>query len=378
MISAISPLDRDACNYFFLTQRGTSCEYFSKLGIVATVPGLPQFDHGVFSYYRGWRWLVLLREFLYIPFLFVGWAKIFSKKKKIDIVHVNDYVNIFSGLILSALFRAKLVVHVRCLVNKNDNLIRTKLLHFLLRRFPHEIICIDRCVRRTLPKDLPCEVIHNGLNVDQSDLTNVRHRRNREVLKVGFVGNMLHQKGILDLLQAARICRDKNFNVEFHVFGDAAKKIGGWRGQLLRLLGLKQDVKQNIYDYMTKNDLFGVVQLHGFSDDLKNVYKSIDIICFPSHLNATGRPVIEAAYFGRPSIVAVENPTNDTLIHGQTGLSVPACSPNSLADAIGFFAENNDELLSMGEGAKKLAISHYDQTQNSLSVMFIYKKLMGW
>lgn len=376
MISAIPLIDKKTCNCFFLTQKGTSCNYFSRLGVVVDVPGLPQFDHGVFSYYRGWRWLVLIREFLYVYCLLIGLVRIARKEKNIDIVHINDYVNIFSGVLLSVFFKAKLVVHVRCLVNDNRRLFRTRVLHFLIKKFSHRVICIDDCVRRTLPKDLPCEVIHNGLNLKQEDLENIRYRRKGEMLKVGFVGNMLYQKGILDLIDAARICREQSMDVEFHIFGDAAKTIEGIQGRLLSLLGLKQDVKQKIYDYMLSNNLFDVVYMHGFAEDLKQVYKSIDVICFPSHLNATGRPVIEAAYFSRPSIVAVDNPTNDTLIHRKTGLAVPAFSPSSLAEGIGYFADNNGELLSMGKMAKRLAADHYDQRKNSLSVISLYNNLM--
>ena len=83
---------------YFVTPKGTSERYFRELGEVVAVKGLPQFDHGQYSYYRGVRWLVLLREVFYVPLLMVAAIKLRAKVGRVDVIHVNDFVGIFSGL----------------------------------------------------------------------------------------------------------------------------------------------------------------------------------------------------------------------------------------------------------------------------------------
>ena len=60
----------------------------------------------------------------------------------------------------------------------------------------------------------------------------------------------------------------------------------------------------------------------------------MDVLCFPSHYDAPGRPIFEAAFFGVPSIVAVRNPRPDTLVDGETGLAIRPHDADELAEAI--------------------------------------------
>ena len=53
--------------------------------------------------------------------------------------------------------------------------------------------------------------------------------------------------------------------------------------------------------------------------NLDKFYQKIDLICFPSRMNALGRPVIEAASFGIPSLVCLDDYFNDTIIDKKTG-----------------------------------------------------------
>ena len=64
---------------------------------------------------------------------------------------------------------------------------------------------------------------------------------------------------------------------------------------------------------------------------MNKIYNSFDVLCFPSLLLSPGRPIFEAGFYKLPSIAAVENPKDDTIIDNVTGLII---KPNSSSDLI--------------------------------------------
>ena len=82
--------------------------------------------------------------------------------------------------------------------------------------------------------------------------------------------------------------------------------------------------------------------------DISAVYSGMDVLCFPSHLNAAGRPVFEAAFFRKPCILAIENPQSDTMIDYVTGICIPEKEPLELFNAIKYFCDHPAEITRMG------------------------------
>ena len=75
--------------------------------------GVTQFDCTRFGHYRGWRWLILLRELWYLPFTVWGLFKARRMWPEIDLIHANEVTGILAARLAKALFRKALVVHIR-------------------------------------------------------------------------------------------------------------------------------------------------------------------------------------------------------------------------------------------------------------------------
>jgi glycosyltransferase involved in cell wall biosynthesis len=116
------------------------------------------------------------------------------------------------------------------------------------------------------------------------------------------------------------------------------------------------------------------VHLIDFTSNIHKIYEAIDILCFPSHLNAVGRPVLEAALFKVPSIVAITNPIDDTIIDNETGICIKPKDPKGLADAIEYFYSRPEEITRMGELAYKLALKNFDIKKNAKKILEIYEQ----
>ena len=101
----------------------------------------------------------------------------------------------------------------------------------------------------------------------------------------------------------------------------------------------------------------------------------MDVLTFPSHFDACGRPVFEAAFFGRPSIVAVATPKDDTLQNGITGIAIARPDPHLLADAILELAADPKRTREMGRAARALAHANFTPEINSAKLLNLYKRV---
>jgi glycosyltransferase involved in cell wall biosynthesis len=243
------------------------------------------------------------------------------------------------------------------------------------------VVAIDDNVRATLPAEAKVEVIHNSfdpkraLKPDPMILRKLESLRPTS-LKIGFIGNLLHNKGLFDLLEAAKIVRAAGRDVEFVVIGGSIRTEGGLKPWLLGKLGLRQDIQSGLIEQIARYDLSDTFHLLGATSDIQCVYESIDVLCFPTHLDAPGRPIFEAAFSSVPSIVAITDPRPDTLVPGETGLAVPGQDPAKLAEAILYFADNRSEVERMGANARRLAEKNFDPRINAEKLLDVYSRVV--
>jgi glycosyltransferase involved in cell wall biosynthesis len=355
---------------------GTASEQFQRAGLNAiNTFGLPQFDGTRFGYYRGLRWFILIREFFFLPFSFFHLLKARQLKPKFDLIHVNEANLLFLGIFAKWVFKLPLLVHVRS-VQLAGNYWRTHLFSYLLRKYADEVICIDETVRQSLRQDLSCVVIRNGIshvNIQpKSELKDVKN-----LVRVGFLGVLLPLKGIYELIEAMRILKERGVRVECLVAGENPRRMAGIKGYLLSRLGFAHDVRAEVDAMIEAYGLHDHVKMLGFVDDVQALYRKIDILCFPSHLNAAGRPVFEAAFHSVPSVVALENPLPDAIVHGVTGLAVPRPDPEMIADAIQKLAEDAEYRCTLGRQARVWAEENFSIERSAEQMLEIYRRVLN-
>ena len=368
---------------YVVSQRGQVATILEKENIaVITAAGLTQFDNTFFSYYRNVRWLVIMRELAFLLPTFMALRAAKRKWGAIDIIHVNELTAIPAAIMAKRLFKVPLVMHVRSVQRSMAVGLRGKLLKYLIGRSVDRLVAIDCTVRESLPKDLVVEIVRNGFplpNVPRTKSSQSSERRfsPEKPLRVGCVGGLLKLKGVFEFVEAARLCTQADLAVEFLLVGENPRNLRGIKGYLLKRFGFAADVRAELESMIGKYGLGDRVKINGFTADVKGVYDSIDLLCFPSHLNACGRPVFEAAFSSVPSIVAVDNPLEDTIVNGRTGICIPAKSPEAIVDAVTFFYTHPEELGRMGEAAYQLAVKNFDIAANAEKMVDIYKHLIG-
>lgn len=382
LFEAIRAFPSGSVDGYFLAADGTALDYYRRVAKdVVVTRGLTRFDNTQYSHYRGIRWLVLLREVFHIPFTLASIIRAKRKWNNVDVIHVNEITEIIPGLIAKKIFGAPMVVHVRSPQNSAEGSKRSRFIHSLLRTETDIVIAIDETVRSSLPREINVEVLHNSftpaLGVRDNQFGNkVENILAKGRFTVGYVGSLHAVKGIVDLVEAARIVCSRRNDVQFAVVGGMTGDDRSLKGKVLRALGLAQNVGSNVESMIRKYGLGSRFHLLGPTDDISSAYDAFDVLAFPSHLNAAGRPVFEAAFSGVPSIVAVEDPKSDTLVHGETGLSVPERSPEAIAEAICYFADRRSEAVRMGANARALAEKNFSAASNSAQLLEMYRRLV--
>ena len=343
--------------------------------------GISQYDCTRFGHYRGLRWIILLRELAFLPATLWTSYRVSARRRDTDLIHVNEITALIAALLMKALLHRPLVVHVRSVQQVTGIPLRRRLLEFLLRRYADAVIAIDETVRESLPKDIKVEIVHNSFTPPASSeispaVADLRSRFHKDSLRIGMVGNLLALKGVYEFLEAARLCVASGANVDFVMVGSNPRKMSGFTGMLLRWLGFSHDLEADVGRFIEKHGLGEHVHRLGFTSDVQAIYRSIDLLCFPSHLDAVGRPVIEAAWFSVPSIVAVDRPLPDTLVDGETGLCIPPRNPEVLAATICRLCTRRDEVRRMGKAARALAEANFDARKNARLMLAVYQRVV--
>jgi len=371
LLELIGGFPQDAVTARLVTQRGAVAALARAAGMdVIEAMGITQLDHSRFGYYRGRRWLVLLREVAYIfPTLL---ALLQAKRRWPDtaLVHVNELTLLPVIWMARRLFRCPLVIHARS-VQHIAGRRRQWIEHELARAAA--VIAIDETVRRSLPAQIAIDVVHNGLSVRPSPRA---ERLYGSPVRVGMVGNLLALKGVHEFIAAARLCKDRGLDVRFVLFGGNARDIGSWRNRVLGLAGFAQDVESDLRRRVSALGISNIVEFRGFNADLDAVYRAMDVLCFPSRLDAPGRPVFEAAFWFVPSIVALHEPLPDTLVPGETGIAIDAGTPEAIADAVAHFCASPQDIQRMGIHARALAERNFDSRRNAARVIDIYERAL--
>lgn len=379
LFEAIRGMPAGAIDPHFLSSRGTAQDLYRKVAkSMISVRAMSKFDNTLYGFYRGMRWLILLRELANLPASVFGVLVARYRLGKVNLLHLNEITYIVPALVAKVVFKAPLVVHVRSLQNSDAKSLRTRLVVSMLKRYAAKVVAIDENVRQSMPGLAEVSVVHNSLSQTSPVDPDLRIRAQLDsigpkALTVGFVGNLHHSKGLFDLLEAAKVLRSRKTDVRFLIVGENTTTNAGLKSRILSQLGFEQNVGVSLHEMVLQGQLTDSFHLLGPTKDIRCVYEAIDVLCFPSHYDAPGRPVFEAAFSGVASIVAVGNPLPDTFADGQTGIAVPMRSPIAIADAVDYFAKSPSELRRMGDNARRLAEENFCPEKNSSRLLGVYR-----
>lgn len=175
---------------------------------------------------------------------------------------------------------------------------------------------------------------------------------------VGTVARLTREKGLENLLKAAKTVLTKYPEAHFTVVGD------GPRREELESLGAELGIANK-------------VNFVGHRDDVSEYWKAFTVFVLPSLLEGTPRVILEAMAVGCPVVASCVGGIPEIIEDGQTGILISSGNPEKLAQAI-------EELLGDSQKRQQLQINARDiiEKKFSLTIMTertyqVYQALVG-
>jgi Glycosyl transferases group 1 len=114
-----------------------------------------------------------------------------------------------------------------------------------------------------------------------------------------------------------------------------------------------------------------------FTADTGEIYSALDVVTFPNQGVGLGRPVLEAATYGKPVVASGSRDGAGILLPGRTGLLLDDASPERIASALRELIADPDLRRRLGEEAADHARKRFDPGQNARAVESVYDSLLG-
>jgi glycosyltransferase involved in cell wall biosynthesis len=173
---------------------------------------------------------------------------------------------------------------------------------------------VETAVREGIAPRHRLRVLGNGIDLGRFDPARVgteARRRTREALGlredarlVGFVGRLVAEKGLPELLEAARLVLDRFPDARFlHVGSLDAEKADGITPDLARERGLA-----------------GACIFTGVRQDMPELYAAMDVFVLPSHREGFPRAPMEASAMKVPCVVTDVRGCRQAVSEGRNGL----------------------------------------------------------
>ena len=177
---------------------------------------------------------------------------------------------------------------------------------------------------------------------------------------VGFVGRLVAEKGVLELLRTARLILQHQPTARFLFVGP-----------------LDQEKRDALTPEVARE--YGVAEacvFPGLRQDMPELYALMDVFVLPSHREGFPRSALEASAMGVPCVVTDVRGCREAVQHGRNGLLVPLGDVERLAEAILELLADRQSARRMGEEGRRMALACFDERLVFKKVKDEYARLL--
>jgi len=291
----------------------------------------------------------------------------FLRREQFDIIHVHTPIAALLGRIAAWLCGVPLVVYTAHGFYFHDKMpYAKKMFYVLLERFAGRFTDLlftqsseDAKVavsERIMPSD-QVFVIGNGVDVSRfsfnGSLTDNNIKNKMDIsdnhFVVGMVGRQVKEKGVLELLSAARFLINKYDDISFIIVGDQLDSD--------HAEGVKAITDQ------TKSELGDRLVLTGMRSDIPQLLSIMDVFALPSWREGMPRTIIEAMMMSLPVVATDIRGSREEVIDDETGLLVPIQNAKALTKAIEILYHDREKCYAMGKAGRSRAVSLFDESK---------------
>ena len=177
-------------------------------------------------------------------------------------------------------------------------------------------------------------VIRNGVEDRLSEYDEIETVKNN----FSFVGRIVEEKGISELISAFEMVAMKYSEVRLNVYGDG------------------EDLEK--YKSLVRDD--ERICFHGRTDEPLRALAENEIFVLPSYREGLSLSLLDAAMMGKKIIASDVDGNPEVIEDGKTGLLVPAKNAKKLAEAMVWMLEHKKEADKMARNARRKYEKEFD------------------
>lgn len=180
-----------------------------------------------------------------------------------------------------------------------------------------------------------------GSGVSLKDHVMESYPSSEEGIRFLFVGRIMRDKGIEELLNAIRVVRQDFENASVDIVG-----------------GSDEDYSEELKSAVEN----GSIHYHGLQFEMHSFYKECHCVVLPSYHEGMANVLLEASSTGRPVIATRVPGCRETFEEGITGFGCEPRSTSSLAEAMRkFLALSHEQREAMGRAAREKMEREFDR-----------------
>lgn len=280
-----------------------------------------------------------------------------------DIIHTHGYKSDILGVIAARRSGIQCIVTPHGFENADDIKLRLFIwLGCISMRFAHRVAPLSKQlvddVKRFVKDDSKICYIQNGVDLTEvedklNEATPKRHAHDKEKI-IGFVGQMISRKNIVDILDVFDRLYSVNPNVRLRLLGD-----GDARAELERYANTLPSKKH--------------IEFLGFRDDRLDQLKQFDLFVMTSTLEGIPRCLMEAMAMAIP-VAAYDIPGIDQLItHEETGLLAPLFDKDTLFQYWTQLLLDPAKAATLANNARKFVHKNYSAERMAKEYMVLFE-----
>ena len=296
------------------------------------------------------------------------------KKNSYDIVHTHSTKPGVLGRIAAKLAKTPVIIHT----------VHGFAFHDFMPAFLHKIyILLEKCmnlltdhlitvstlngkkmISLNLARSEDITNVYSGIDLEKfeqdSDGASIRDELgiDQDMRLVGFIGRFSHQKDPLCLLKAVKRTVKECLNVHFLLVG------GG-------------ELKSEMVDFISQNDLGKIVTVWDFRQDINNILNALDLFVISSIYEGLGRSLTEAMAKGIPVVATAVEGVPEIVQHNATGRLVPPRNSKELSKMIICALENKPQSLYMAVKGKKWVYEKFSVDKMVKDIDNVYQRLIS-
>lgn len=195
----------------------------------------------------------------------------------------------------------------------------------------------------------------NGIQFESFQIDNNKlEKKYRELLAdsfvIGYVGRIVKDKGIHELIKSFKIVKNKGYNVKLLVIGSLEKG---------------NSISESDYLFLTEDP--NVVLIKHVSNPI-SFYNNMDVFVFPTYREGFGNVSIEAQALEVPVITTNATGAVDTVVDGETGFIVDKGDYKAIVEKV-------EKLINNSSLRKHLGYNGRKRVESKFSSQIIWKEL---